>query len=286
MLAHLVHHAQVFGINVFRLCLWLVILTVIFLPLERLFAISPRRRRAKEVATDLAFYFLNSLLPAMIIAIPLALLAGVLRQVTPQAYIDAVTALPLGVKIAAGLVVSEIGAYWGHRWSHEIPFLWRFHSIHHAPEHLDWLVNTRAHPIDMVFTRLCGLTPLYILALAQPAGSGSLVAVYVTLIGTVWAFFIHANVRWRFGPLEWLVSTPAFHHWHHTNDENRDHNYAALLPVMDRVFGTHHLPAHWPPSYGVDEPPPSGFVDQMLHPLAAPPSRPAPKTTDTPTSAS
>ena len=58
------------------------------------------------------------------------------------------------------------------------------------------------------------------------------------------------------------MSTPAFHHWHHTNDENRDHNYAALLPAVDRLFGTHHLPAHWPPTYGVDEPPPPGVGEE------------------------
>jgi len=57
--------------------------------------------------------------------------------------------------------VNDFGAYWGHRASHHIPFLWRFHAIHHSAEHMDWLVNTRAHPVDMVFTRLSGLVPVY-----------------------------------------------------------------------------------------------------------------------------
>jgi sterol desaturase/sphingolipid hydroxylase (fatty acid hydroxylase superfamily) len=286
MLTKLVQHGLAIANQALHLGVWLALLTVIMLPLERLFAISPHRRRPREIAADLAFYFMNGVLPTTLLAIPLALLAAVVRQATPQTYVEWVAALPLGAKIAAGLVISEIGAYWGHRWSHEIPFLWRFHSIHHAPEHLDWLVNTRAHPVDMVFTRLCGLTPLYILGLAQPAGSGALVPVIVTVAGTFWAFFIHANLRWRLGPLEWLVSTPAFHHWHHTNDENRDHNYAALLPFVDRLFGTHHLPNRWPPSYGVDEPPPPGFVDQLLHPLASPPPRRAAADAGSPTSAS
>ncbi len=69
----------------------------------------------------------------------------------------------------------------------------------------------------MVFGRFCGLVPIYVLGLGGPVGpSGSLVPVLVALIGMVWGFFIHANLRWRFGPLEWLISTPAFHHWHHT----------------------------------------------------------------------
>ena len=67
-------------------------------------------------------------------------------------------------------MAGEIGYYWGHRWSHEIPFLWRFHSIHHSAEEIDFLVNTRAHPFDMVFGRFCGLVPMYVLGLGGPVG--------------------------------------------------------------------------------------------------------------------
>jgi len=273
-MSHLIRQAAAITNLSFHLGVWLVLLTVIMLPLERLFALRHNRRNSQQILADLGFYFLNGILPTLVLSIPLALLMAALSYVTPQDYTDWVTALPFGVKLVAGLLIAEIGAYWGHRLSHKIAFLWRFHSIHHAPEHLDWLVNTRAHPVDVVFTRLCGLVPLYALALAQPTGSGSVVAAWISVIGTFWAFFIHANMRWRLGPLEWLISTPAFHHWHHTNDEYRDHNYAALLPVVDRLFGTHHLPNHWPPVYGVDEPPSEGFVGQLLHPLDPPRARP------------
>ena len=261
-----------------HLAVWLVLLTAILLPLEQLFVLHRRRRSLRRTATDLAFYFMNGIIPTMIAAIPLALLAAVVRRATPEAYSQWVGDLPLAVKIVAALFIAEIGAYWGHRLSHQIPFLWRFHSIHHAPEHIDWLVDTRAHPVDIAITRLSGLTPIYLLGLAAPAGPGSSVAAAVTVFGTFWAFFVHANVRWRLGPLEWLVATPAFHHWHHTNDEHRDHNYAALFPVVDRMFGTHHLPAHWPPVYGIDKPPPEGFIDQLVHPLVAPVAQPAQRT--------
>jgi sterol desaturase/sphingolipid hydroxylase (fatty acid hydroxylase superfamily) len=262
----------------FHLGVWLVLLTVILLPLERLFVLHRYRRSPRRIATDLAFYFMNGIVPTIIAAAPLALLAAVVRRATPEVYSQWVGDLPLAVKIAAGLFIAEIGAYWGHRLSHQIPFLWRFHSIHHAPEHIDWLVDTRAHPVDIAVTRLSGLTPLYLLGLAAPAGPGSLVAAAITVFGTFWSFFVHANVRWRLGPLEWLVATPAFHHWHHTNDEHRDHNYAALFPVVDRMFGTHHLPAHWPPVYGIDKPPPDSFIEQLVHPLVGPSPQPVQRT--------
>ncbi len=60
------------------------------------------------------------------------------------------------------------------------------------------------------------------------------VPMLMVVVGTVRSFLIHANVRWRASWLGWLITTPAFHHWHHTNDDRRDRNYAAMLPVFDR----------------------------------------------------
>lgn len=273
MFSHVVQHALALLYQTASLTAWLVILTVVFLPLERLFALHPTRLRARSIAIDLTYYFLNGLAPALILAIPASIIAAGVQKITPQAYIDAVAALPLWAKVTIGIVLSELGAYWGHRFSHKNAFLWRFHKVHHSPESLDWMVNTRAHPVDVIFVRLCGLAPLYLFSLTTPR-DGGLLPLIVTLVGTVWAFFVHANLNWRLGPLEWLVATPAFHHWHHTNDEHRDHNYAALLPVIDRLFGTHHLPNHWPPVYGVDEPVAPTFIGQMLDPLSAPAARP------------
>jgi sterol desaturase/sphingolipid hydroxylase (fatty acid hydroxylase superfamily) len=268
-----VQFAIAFATQVASLVTWLVLLTLVFLPLERIFALHPTRLRARTLGSDLAYYFLNGLAPSLLIAVPMSVVAALVQRITPPVYAGFVASLPLGVKIASGIVVSELGAYWGHRFGHQNRWMWRFHKVHHSPESMDWLVNTRAHPVDVVFTRLCGLIPLYLLSLATPTRDGQLLPLIVTLAGTVWAFFVHGNLNWRFGPLEWLVATPAFHHWHHTNDEHRDHNYAALLPVVDRMFGTHYLPASWPPSYGVDDPVAPTLVAQLLDPLSAPDRR-------------
>jgi sterol desaturase/sphingolipid hydroxylase (fatty acid hydroxylase superfamily) len=258
---------RAFALEALRLSLWLAILTAVFVPLERLFALRKKGDRRRDVPADVAFYFLNSILPLLILAPPLGLLAAALRHVQPPAYLAAVAALPLAIKLPIALAVGELGGYWGHRLSHEIPWLWRFHAVHHAPDHIDWLVASRAHPVDQVFEKLCALAPLYALGLALPTPQGSGVATFVAIAGMLWGFFIHANVRWRLGPLEWLVSTPAFHHWHHTNDAMRDRNYAALFPVVDRLFGTHHLPDRWPPEYGIDQPLPRSMAEQILRPL-------------------
>jgi sterol desaturase/sphingolipid hydroxylase (fatty acid hydroxylase superfamily) len=257
-------------LSVFRLCVWLVLLTVIFVPLERLFALHHEKIFRKAILTDVAYYFLSSLVPGFLLGLPLALVAWLVHHAIPGAFTSAVKALPAWLQLVAAFVVGDIGSYWGHRWSHEIPFLWRFHAVHHSAEHVDFLVNTRAHPLDMVFTRLCGLIPLYVLGLAAPRGSASLVPVLVLLWGAVWGFFIHANIRWRFGPLEWFISTPGFHHWHHSNDgpESVNKNYAALLPWVDCLFGTLYLPKDKQPAhYGIDERLPPSFLGQLVLPF-------------------
>ena len=264
-------HMAAFATDVFRLCVWLALLSALFVMLERLFALHPSRVLRPGFAGDIAYYFLSSLLPGVLLAMPLSLAAWAAHAALPGAWHAGVAALPAWARILAVFVVGEVGFYWGHRWSHEFPFLWRFHAVHHSAEHIDWLVNTRAHPLDMVFGRLCGLVPLYVLGLAGPGSAGgaaSAAPIAVILVGTVWGFFIHANLRWRFGPLEQLLASPAFHHWHHTNDtQNRDRNYAAMLPVLDRVFGTLHLPRHWPEVYGVDKPVGGTMVQQIVHPM-------------------
>jgi sterol desaturase/sphingolipid hydroxylase (fatty acid hydroxylase superfamily) len=270
-LEQLRRHLPPLAVDVVRLCAWLALLAAIFVPLERLCALHAQRVFRKAFLTDLAYYFLNSLVPKLLLILPLSAIAWGLHHLAPGGLYAAVASLPPGVRFAAALVVGEVGAYWGHRWMHEIPALWRLHAIHHSAEEMDWLVNTRAHPLDVAFTRLCGLVPIYVLGLAQPgARSVDLVPLLYALVGTTWSFFVHTNVRWRFGQLEWLISTPAFHHWHHTNDgpAYTNRNYAAIFPWVDRLFGTLHLPKdRWPTRYGIDAPIAPGLAEQLLQPL-------------------
>lgn len=257
------HHLFV---DVARLALWLALLSAVFVPLERLFALRQSKVWRAGMTVDLGYYFLSSLLPAALLAIPMALFATALHSVMPAAYLTWADQLPPLVRWALALVVAELGTYWGHRWSHEVPMLWRFHAVHHSAEHMDWLANSRAHPVDLVFVRLCGLLPLYALGLVQ-SSTGQMQSVAFVLVTTVWGFFIHTNVRWRFGALEQIVATPAFHHWHHTRTGAIDRNYATMFPWMDRLFGTLHLPREWPSAYGIERPMPAVLHRQLIEPF-------------------
>jgi sterol desaturase/sphingolipid hydroxylase (fatty acid hydroxylase superfamily) len=256
-----------FVIDVLRLALWLIVLAAVFVPLERLFSIRVERVRRAGIGTDLLYYFLSSLLPAALLALPAAVMGTALHRVLPAGWFSATAELPALAKFGLALVVAEFGAYWGHRWCHEIPLLWRFHAIHHSVQHMDWLANSRAHPFDMVFVRVCALLPLQIFGLAQ-ASAGAQFAIAWAAVSTFWGFLVHANLSWRFGPIERLLATPFFHHWHHTRSDHIDRNYAAMFPWMDWLFGTLYLPRHWPAAYGTDTSVPAGLPAQLTAPFA------------------
>lgn len=253
MLAELPPAARHLLITTASLIIWLFALTTIFVPLERLFAVNRQTTLRANMAVDIGYFFATGLIPSLVLAIPLGTMAALSRQILPDAYFIWVVGLPVGFQIAAAFVVGELGFYWGHRIMHQVPWLWKFHAIHHEPLRMDWLINTRAHPIDIIFTRMFGLTMVYATGFGTPgAGSGSIVPVIVLLIGTFWGFFIHSNLRVSLGWLEHVLSSPRFHHWHHSRVDHVNHNYASTLPIYDRIFGTHHLPARaWPPSYGI-----------------------------------
>lgn len=238
-----------------RLVGWFLLLAAVFIPLELLFSQRRQPIFRRRWLQDFGFFFLNGLLPPLLLAIPISIMAALIRHIGPQDFYRQVATLPLGLRLLLAMVVGEIGGYWGHRWCHEVPILWQIHAVHHSAEQLDWLVNSRAHPFDFLITRVTGLLPVFLLGLAQPAAATvDVVTVAYITIATFWSYGIHANISWRFGWLEQLLATPAFHHWHHANDDPRhlNRNYAAMFPWVDRLFGTLWLPSRrWPASYGL-----------------------------------
>jgi sterol desaturase/sphingolipid hydroxylase (fatty acid hydroxylase superfamily) len=269
---HLIRHLEALLFTAARLAIWLAVFAAIFAPLERLFPLNRQKIFRKEFAVDLGYYFLNGLLPGLVLGPPISLAVLAIHHVMPGGLLGAIAAWPVWLKACATMLVGETAYYWAHRMSHQIPFLWRFHSVHHSAEQLDFLVNTRAHPIDTVWSRMVMLTPIYALGLANPVHfSDGLIATSILLTGSMWGYFIHSNLRWRLGPFEWLLTTPGFHHWHHTyGGKRRDCNYASMFPWLDRIFGTHYLPNAWPERYGIDEPMAPTLAGQLVHPFVSP----------------
>jgi sterol desaturase/sphingolipid hydroxylase (fatty acid hydroxylase superfamily) len=90
-----------------------------------------------------------------------------------------------------------------------------------------------------------------------------------TLLATLYAIALHANLSWTYGPLRYAIASPAFHRWHHSSaEEGRDRNFAGFFPLWDLLFGTFHMPAgRRPERFGVDEAVPGGLPGQLVWPF-------------------
>jgi sterol desaturase/sphingolipid hydroxylase (fatty acid hydroxylase superfamily) len=161
---------------------------------------------------DLTYFFINSLLMEVLTILTLKP-ALILFDWARGGWVSAlVGSLPVFVQVPVIVCVADFTQYWMHRIFHAVPFLWRFHAIHHSAEEMDWLAGSRLHRVDVIVTRGLTYIPIFVLGFSNAA-----LMAYVFLVA-VQATFIHANVRWQFRAVRRMVATSAFHHWHHSAD--------------------------------------------------------------------
>lgn len=221
--------------------------SLVYVPLERLFARRPEQLTfRKGWRVDLTYFFLNTLLIQLTTLLTMKPAMLFFDWARLASIANAVSSMPIVIQIPAVLLVADFTQYWVHRAFHSVPFLWRFHAIHHSAEAMDWLAGSRLHLVDAVVTRGLTYVPIYVLGFSDHA-----MYAYVVVV-VVQATFIHANVRWEFRRIRWLLATPAFHHWHHAAETQAiDTNFSVHSPLWDWVFGTLYLPDRWPSAYGL-----------------------------------
>ena len=136
--------------------------------------------------------------------------------------------------IILDLLILDMALYWWHRINHVLPFLWRFHQVHHLDEFLDTSSAVRFH-VGEVF-----LSALFRMAIILLIGIPLQSVIMFEILLWVSTLFHHSN--WRIGQriehyLDWVIITPA-RHWvhHHARQSDTDSNYGTVLSVWDRLF--------------------------------------------------
>ena len=169
------------------------------------------------------------------------------------------TAVQAGLMLAAG----DLPRYWMHRAFHKFTPMWRFHAVHHSPHRLYWLNVGRFHPIEKAIQYAVDTLPFALLGVAPDVLAAYFV--FYALNG----FFQHSNCNVRLGPLNWLVSGPELHRWHHSElPKESDHNFGNNLIIWDVMFGTRFLPDRQVGPLGlVNRQYPTGFLAQMKTPF-------------------
>lgn len=256
---------QPFTIGLDWFLLNVLLLALVFVPLERAFARRPEQTTFRFGWTTDGVHLMVSHLAVQGLTFMTLLPATTLARLwQPLALQQAIRGQPLLVQFLEVVLVADLAQYWIHRAFHRVPLLWRFHAIHHSSRAMDWLASSRLHVVDVITTRGLVMVPVFLLGFAEPALYAYLVFV------SFHAVFIHANVRCRFGRLDFVITTPRAHHWHHAVTPP-DKNFAVHVPLLDRLFGTQHLPGDlWPAAYGIGgHPVPEGWGKQLLFPFSA-----------------
>jgi sterol desaturase/sphingolipid hydroxylase (fatty acid hydroxylase superfamily) len=206
---------------------WLALL----LAAERLFPAVPfpQSGRWSRPARNLAFLAISALV-SLAVVVPVSKWAAGLALGLRPGWATG------GAGLAFDLLLLDFLIYWWHRANHRAPFLWRFHEVHHLDRFLDVTTAVRFHFGEVILSALARAG--VILLFAIPLTS---VLVFEALV-LAGAAFHHSNLKLPPAferALSWIVVTPAIH-WvhHHRIRQDTDSNYATVLSLWDRLFGS------------------------------------------------
>lgn len=137
-------------------------------------------------------------------------------------------------------VVRDFVQWWVHRLLHAVPFLWRFHKVHHSVEEMGFAAHLRYHWMETLVYRTIEYIPLAMI------GFGIEDFFFVHLFTLAVGHWNHANIKVNLGPLKYLFNNPNMHMWHHAydlpEDKKKGVNFGITLSVWDYIFKTDYVP--------------------------------------------
>ena len=236
--------------------------------LGRMFFVSrPPAFLTRELLIDSLYHLLTPLYGLVMLVlfsllmVPLVGAEAVATRLMQGA--EPIAAWPLWQQMLSFLLLRDLAQYWIHRALHR-PSLWHYHAVHHAPEELAWHHAYRFHPVNYLL--YVTLVDLALYALGYPVTTMLLL---FPMLG-MFSLFVHSNLRWTYGPLRYVLTSPVFHRWHHSAEAAaQGKNFAPNFPFIDLIFGTFYMPrAALPATVGIaGGDVPRGFLGQLAYPF-------------------
>ena len=203
---------------------------------ERIWPAEPRPVLARGHIQDASFLALHAI---AVIPLMTLLSVGAATLISGHAaWIELRSAQnwPGWLLIPLTIVAMDAANWLAHYADHRFTVLWRFHALHHSQEELSVLTSFRAHPLMHTTGFLLASVPVVILLPARPIDP-VLITAYVC-VGTLQ----HANLRWTYGPLGWVLVSPAYHRLHHATGI-QDVNLGVVLTIWDVLAGRARFPS-------------------------------------------
>lgn len=145
--------------------------------------------------------------------------------------------LPIWLELLIAILALDFaGQYLIHYLLHRVPWMWRFHMIHHSDTHVDATTATRHHPGDYVTREVFALIAIILL------GIPFAYYIFYRILTIFFAYFTHANIslpKFIDRTLAWVLVTPDMHKFHHHFERPwTDSNFGNIFSIWDRMFGT------------------------------------------------
>ncbi|MBW8185976.1 sterol desaturase family protein [Shewanella nanhaiensis] len=146
------------------------------------------------------------------------------------------------------MVLQDFCYYWFHRASHRLRWMWAAHVAHHSSETMNFSTAFRQSLMYPFAGMWLFWLPLVVL------GFDPNWVIFVVLLNLGLQFFVHTQAVKSLGPLELIFNTPSHHRVHHgRNPQYIDKNYAGVLIVWDKIFGT-YVKEEESVEYGITKP--------------------------------
>ncbi|MBE7216588.1 sterol desaturase family protein [Shewanella benthica] len=146
------------------------------------------------------------------------------------------------------MIAQDFCYYWFHRGSHRIRWMWAAHVAHHSSESMNFSTAFR----QSLMYPLAGMWVFWVPLVV--VGFDPNWVVFVVLLNLGLQFFVHTQAVKTLGPIEWIFNTPSHHRVHHgRNPQYIDKNYAGVLIIWDRMFGT-YVKEEETVEYGITKP--------------------------------
>ena len=235
---------------------WVFILIVVVLVIEIIAGWHRGVYRREDWFVTGGCFLVNQLLRPLVVWLQTSLLVLLL-----PGFAGALSGVPFWPGFLGILLVGEFCFYWVHRLAHQpvrLPLLWGLHRTHHSAKYLNVTVMSRVNVFWPFVVPFGWVTALALYLGMAPA------AVLFFAVVLLWNTFTHSAFRWddllvknTFGrhlltAIEWVFITPRLHHCHHGwgKDGKLFRNYATILSIFDRLFGTLYIPSGRPEKYG------------------------------------
>lgn len=260
---------------------WLLLISVFVFALERLFPWRPKQEALRDdLNQDLFWMVLNTQFISWMLAIAATHVVAWLNSAvfhlglpSPEK-LGLISKWPWWLQFIVFFVIQDFIEWNIHRGLHLVPWLWRFHKLHHSSERLDWASTFRAHWGEIVIYKVVIYLPLVVL------GVNDSVVFSILIVSLLIQELIHANLSWDWGPLRYVLNSPRLHAWHHAVEMHGKggQNFGVNLSIWDWIFRTVHYPetSETPRHFGFDgiEHYPKSTLGRLNEPLRRQPKNP------------